>query len=129
MLTENQEQIDVVNWWNAHCNDYNLPPKALAHICNEQQSATRRALNAKMGVRNGIPDLILMVPTEKYPGLFIELKRADRASKTNPLAGLSDAQKEFKAFLESQGYASFVCYGAQHAIATIKIYLNGLKDA
>ena len=123
-LSENQEQIQIINWWNEHCAEYNLPEIALAHICNEQSSASRRALNKKMGVRAGFPDLILAVPVEKYHGLFIELKRAEVYSKKNPLAGLSDKQIIFKDFLTSQGYLSVVCYGFEHTIATIKIYLQ-----
>ena len=125
-LTENQEQIDIIRWWDEHCSEYNLPPKALAHICNEQKDARRRALNAKLGVRNGFPDLILCVPNKDFHGLFIELKRESRCSKKNPLAGLSEEQIAYREFLKSMGYESVVCYGSQHAIATIKMYLKGL---
>ena len=123
-LTENQEEILVINWWNEHCKDYNLPEIALAHVRNEEPSAQKRAFNAKMGVRSGFPDLIFTVPRGPYYGLFIELKRASVYSKKNPLAGLSENQINFKDFLNSQGYLSLVCYGHQHAISTLKIYLN-----
>lgn len=123
-LSENQEEILVINWWNEHCKDYNLPEIALAHVRNEEPSAQKRAFNAKMGVRSGFPDLILTVPRGYYHGLFLELKRESVYSKRNPLAGLSENQINFKDFLNSQGYLSVVCYGHHDAIKTLQIYLN-----
>lgn len=124
MLTETQAQIEVIKWFNEHCSDYSLPEFALFHICNEQPSVSRRALNKRLGVRSGAPDLVLTVPNDKYKGLFIELKRESLLSKKNATAGMSDNQIAFKDFLNSQGYLSVVCYGHQHAIATLKIYLR-----
>jgi hypothetical protein len=70
------------------------------------------------GVRVGIPDLFLAVPTRQAHGLWIEMKRQHGGR-------ISDAQKSSMAALEAQGYACTVCRGWAEARRSIVEYLGG----
>lgn len=77
-----------------------------------------QAVNAKRsGNKRGVPDIILPYNNLIYRGLFIELKR-------RKLGSVSSEQKEFLAYLESQGYKAVVCKGSTDAIETIKKYIG-----
>lgn len=72
----------------------------------------------RLGRKAGFPDLFLpVVGYANTPGLFIELKR--RAG-----GKLSPEQISWHASLEDEGYTVVTCYGAEHAIRTIKAYLD-----
>lgn len=73
----------------------------------------------KEGVRAGVPDLCLAIPTDEAHGLFIEMKRRLRNVST-----VSKAQREWQARLRQAGYRSEICYGADAAIELIKEYLQ-----
>jgi len=78
------------------------------------------AVGAKMkreGALAGVSDIMLPVAKGKYHGLFVELKRK-AGSHT------SEAQKEFQALVNDNGYLAVVCRGADEAIETIENYLN-----
>lgn len=71
------------------------------------------------GVKAGIPDLCLAYPTQMYPGLYIELKRREKAK-----ARISDEQQTWIYRLRKVGYCAVVCYGWESAWDTIIRYLN-----
>jgi hypothetical protein len=73
-------------------------------------------------VATGWPDLFLAVPSwdsgkMHYCGLFVELKRLKGGS-------VSAEQAIMIGDLQSLGYKSIVCRGADHAISEIKRYLG-----
>lgn len=83
------------------------------------------------GVKPGVLDLFwplqrynknAVTGPNTYCGLYIEMKRPDLKSVKNPLAGLSDEQKEFGQFVIDQGYRAVVCYNWQEAAKEIQEY-------
>lgn len=68
------------------------------------------------GVKSGVPDICLPVPSGQYHGLYIELKtRRGRPSV---------AQRKWIAALRRHGYRAEVCRGWEAARAVIEDYLG-----
>lgn len=91
------------------------------HIPNEgkRSEAAGRKLK-KMGMRKGIPDLFFPVPNQKHHGLFIELKRNEKAL-------LGKEQAEWIVYLNELGYRALRCSSLDDAILNIEDYMNGIK--
>ena len=70
----------------------------------------------KEGVRAGIPDLMLAIPNDNHPGMFIEMKYGKN--------GTTRTQKERIARLRRRGYYCCVCYNSKDAIDQIEAYLR-----
>lgn len=88
------------------------------HVVNEGKRSKRMGAELKrMGMRKGIPDIVLSVPNKQFHGLYIELK-ADKTKR------LSKEQKEWLEKLNRYGYKAVRCNGADEAIQVIKDYLN-----
>lgn len=96
-------QIQCVTWFRYQ---YMAFWKLLIHPRNEASRYTRRiAIDAAAGVVAGVPDLMLLLPSQDhsseepwlYYGLCIELKYG----KTN---NQSPAQREYQLFVEAAGY-------------------------
>lgn len=72
------------------------------------------------GVKAGVPDLSLPLRRGDCSGLYIELKRpaapGKRAGTTNP------QQREWIAFLRTQGFRVEVAFGWEHAWEILKDY-------
>lgn len=75
-----------------------------------------------MGMRRGVPDILLPTKRGKWSGLYIELKR--KLTATQKAGKTSDDQDAYIAYLQSQGYGVIVCYGFEQARDTILQYLN-----
>ena len=75
----------------------------------------------RTGVRAGIPDIFVDVPSGKYHGLRIEMK-------TQKGGVVSDKQKEYLALYELHGYKAVVCKGCDEAINTVEKYFQGEID-
>jgi hypothetical protein len=116
-LSELQEQIRVVTWWNKHCAEHELPPYALFSIPNGAAlSSPYGSANLKLsGMRDGIEDLFLAHQKGKWAGLFIEMKKHDGA--------VSDEQLTVSLFHLKQGYKSVVAWSHEEAIQEILDYL------
>ena len=114
--SETAEQEAVFEW--AALNSGKYPElKFMYHVANEGKRTARYGAELKrMGLKNGVPDIVLPAPRGDYHGLYIEMK----VGQNRPTA----AQKEFLEFLKSQNYATSVCYGAEEAINIIKTYLK-----
>lgn len=69
------------------------------------------------GVKAGVPDIFVAVPSFRYPGLFIEMK----FGKNKP----SKKQMYWINWLRIQGYWVAVCYSAAEAIETVTRYFEG----
>lgn len=77
------------------------------------------------GVKAGIPDVFLPVPTTTYHGLFIEMKRPKGVNGSS--AGVvTEAQDWWLRKLAEQGYRCEVCYGWTHAADVLCDYLLGM---
>lgn len=115
MKTESQEQMKVIQWCKRNTH---LHPELdeIFWIRNESKSKRVRIMGKLMGIKPGIPDLLLPVARRNFHGLFIEMKSMS--------GNLSPAQKKRIPKLKNQGYAIIVCKGAARAIHLIKSYLN-----
>ena len=69
-----------------------------------------------MGLRSGVPDICLPVPSGEYIGLYIELKKVG--------GRLTDNQAVWLEMLERYGHCVAVCYGAEDAETVITAYLE-----
>jgi len=111
-MGENSEQKQLIQWvkqypWG----------QFLFHICNESVGGYGWTVrNRQMGVRKGVPDLCLPIPTKEYHGLFIEMK----AGKGKP----SEEQKDWINFLNTVGYKAVICNGWKAAAEELKKYME-----
>ena len=113
-MSEHTEQVAVIQWYRYQYPKYakylfSIPNGGVRHI------GTAVKLKAEGGL-SGISDLFLMMPTNKYHGLFIEMKV--KGGK------LSDSQKEFIGNATLMGYQAVVCYGFEQAKDAINNYLQ-----
>lgn len=117
--TEHEEQCAVIAW--AALLELRYPAlKLLMAIPNggHRHKAVAGKLRAE-GVRRGVPDLFLPVPSQYDAGLWIELKRVNA-----PPSAVSPEQHEWHVLLRDQGYRVVVCRGAASAIEAITHYLS-----
>ncbi len=113
--TEDGEQEAVIQWAalmrNAHPELLNL-----YHVPNEgKRSKAEAARQQRLGLRRGVPDLILDYPKGIYHGLRVE-------TKVKPNKTTAD-QEAWLERLACAGYCVAVCYSAQEAIETIQAYI------
>lgn len=115
---EHDEQKRLVEWWAEFSALHGLPVIALFAIPNGGERNVIVATRMKSeGVRRGVPDLFLALPKGCYHGLFIELKK--------PSGGkVSEHQKKYIKYLNSQNYFAIVCHGFNEAKQTICSYLS-----
>ena len=119
-LTETEHQILVMCWAKkmvlAGFEDLGL----LVHVPNGGGRSKREAAVLKnMGVKPGVSDLFLPVPTFRKHGLWIEMK-ADHGA-------ISDEQWKWIYAMRRQEYQAVVCRGWRDAVKTIKEYLGGVQ--
>jgi len=110
---ETLEQITAMEWlrWK-----HPQVEKVTFHIANERkQNKVFGLVMTHMGVKPGVPDLMLAVPRHGYNGLFIEMK-----SKKGKL---SENQKNMIQLLTDQNYLVQVAYGSEQAIEIMSSYL------
>jgi hypothetical protein len=114
---EDHEQITLFAWIDLHVNRF--PELRLAfHVPNGGHRNPHVGAHMKrMGVRAGVPDILLPVARAGYTGLAIELKRS--------IGGrVSPEQQKWLSRLEEQGWQTYVCYGADEAIRVISTYMQ-----
>ena len=70
------------------------------------------------GAISGVADLILLVPTNKYHGLCIEMKYGKGKQSQN--------QKEWQTKVEKQGYKYSVCNSLDSFVKEINTYLYAI---
>lgn len=115
-ITEAQEQIALFEWAAWH--EKKWPElELLHHIPNGGSRHAAEAANLKrQGVKAGVSDLYLPVARRGYHGMYIEMKA---------IGGMiSEKQAEWINRVREQGYAAFVCYGANEAIGKLEWYLG-----
>ena len=117
--SEEDEQVAVFDWlkWLQHpAKDYAF---AIPNQVGGRPSKTTLRARARIGVKKGVPDLMLAYPCNGWAGLFIELKVGN--GKASP------EQLEWLARLKAVGYYTALCYGSKEAISLIIAYL-GISD-
>ena len=117
-MTEAQEQAYVFKWSQQPDIRAQWPELALLfHIPN---GGTRDAVEGKhlkqQGVKPGVPDLFLPVPSGQYHGLFIEMK-TDKGRATRE-------QRWWIERLNAGGYFAEVCHGWESAVRVLEWYLS-----
>lgn len=120
IATENQEQRAIVKWLGLH-------PTLKNYFCknnNEGKRSEAQGWNLKlMGLRPGVSDLLIYYPTRTYHGLWLEVKRNKKYSKSEMLTDTWIAQQEFINLVKSVGYAGETCYGFLDGKRIIETYL------
>lgn len=116
--TEGEEQRMLFEWIELKKRKY--PELGLCfHIPNGGSRNLLEAHNLKtQGVKAGVPDLFLPVPSGSWHGLFIELKRQKGGR-------VSDKQRQWLTDLEKEGYRAELAFGWKDASEIILNYLNG----
>ena len=109
-MTEAAEQQTVIEY----CDLRRIP---VFHIPNGGSRNAKEAANLKrQGVKAGVPDLFIPRPSKDRHGLFIEMKTGTNKP--------TQKQVEWLCSLRREGYAAYICYGAENAIACIDSYLS-----
>ena len=115
---EAQEQKTVIQWCELQSNRFE-ELKWIFHCPNEAKRNPRTGAELKrLGMRAGVPDLLLLAPKGKYIGLAIEMKVKGNKCTLSQIKWLE--------WLNKQGYKCKVAYGADECIEIIKEYL-GIK--
>ncbi len=112
---EDDLQEACVRWF-----DYQFTniKQLLIHIPNGGKRNAREAAKFKrMGVRAGVADLLLLVPSKPFHGLFIEMKAGKGTQQ--------DSQKEFEKKVVENGYQYVVCRSLEHFINVVSDHLKG----
>ena len=113
--TEHLEQVTLISWYRR-----TFKNELLIAIPNGGKRHIKTAVAMKQeGVSKGFPDLFLPVPSSKYHGLFIELKRQKGGT-------VSKEQKSWLEYLNSVGYQATVCKGFLEAKEVIECYLKDI---
>jgi hypothetical protein len=87
------------------------------HVPNGGTRHVREAAKFKsMGVKAGVPDLILPVARSKYHGLALELKAGKNKA--------TELQLQWHAFMKSEGWYVAICYSWEEAIYVALRYLQ-----
>jgi len=108
--TEADEQIVFASWLDINQILYFHPPNG--GFRNEREGAKFK----RMGVKAGVPDIVIPIARQNYHGAFIELKRIG--------GKVSLHQKFWLVRLEEEGYFTAVAYGALQAIEVARNYLQ-----
>lgn len=89
------------------------------HVPNEGKFPIQYRVKLKsMGVRSGVPDIIIPVPCGRYHGLAIEMKVKPNKPST--------AQLQWLEHLNKHGYLAQVCYGWDAAVKLVNNYIAEL---
>lgn len=122
--TESGHQRAVFAWAALHLKQWpelqwlHHIPNGGARADDERTRAIRgNALKAE-GVKKGVADLCLPVKRGEFSGLYIEMKKPGELNTT------SKEQKDFGAFVKSQGFGWIVCDNWESAVKTLQEYLS-----
>ena len=117
--SEDEEQQKIIQWAELMSNAY-PDLQMLYHVPNGgSRNRVEAAKLKRMGVRAGVPDLVLPVPRKGYAGLYIELKVGENRPSKN--------QKNWLEKLALQGYKAVVCYGGNEETEILEQYIKSPK--
>lgn len=113
---ESTIQQQIIEWCEWNKGKY----PCLAFIHHSPNGGKRNIREAarfkKEGVKAGFPDLFLPYTSNKYSGLFVEVKTEK--------GRMSESQKKWEKHLGEAGYKFVVCRSLDDFIKVIKEYLN-----
>ena len=111
-MTEDQEQRQLIQWCRTR-----PELQFIFHIPNENTAGIKWGVrNRQMGVKSGVPDLMLPIPSSGYHGLFIEMKTKQGSTSVE--------QDRWISALNGFGYLAVVAYGWEDAKCKILNYLQ-----
>lgn len=115
---ESASQIQLVRWFKMQYPQY--ADLLVSYPAGLNLTVSQRVRAKSMGLKAGVPDLILFVPMLKdevfHPCLFIEMKTES--------GRLSEVQRHFHCQLRKLGYTIVVCHSASEGMDEIKKYLD-----
>jgi hypothetical protein len=130
---EDKAHMEVIRWADSPAvRDVYPDLHWLFHAANggNRDAATAGKMKA-MGVRRGVPDLLLPVPRGRFCGLAIELKvwkgsplPADPSDPTKYRTMPSANQLDWLSHLTTAGWSTSVQWGAHAAIEALREYLT-----
>lgn len=119
--SEREEQLALVKWLSYH----NILRDFFCKNDNEgKRSPLQGHLLKLMGLRPGVSDLFIYYPTKTYPGLWLEVKRNKKYTKSERSTPTWKAQEDFHEKVKSVGYAAYFCYGWLNGAEIIENYLQ-----
>lgn len=114
---EDAEQAALIAWANAQSGAYPAL-ELLYHVPNEGNRGVIGGVKmANLGLKKGVPDLCLPVPSGDYHGMYVELKRRKGATPTAEQCWWMEA-------LSRNGYCVCWCRGWEEAAKAIMDYLK-----
>lgn len=112
--TEQQEHLALMNWVKTQPQIRDV----IIHIPNEGKREVRFGNKLKrMGMRAGVSDFFLPIPTSLHHGLWLELKRKKGSRE-------SDEQKAWVHKMRALDYCAVFAYGWENARDLILMYLS-----
>lgn len=116
--SEAAEQTALLRWTAMAERQYPALRWLLA-IPNGLAASSRGAARRmkEQGMKAGVPDLFLPAPVPPWAGLWIEMKNRQGGR-------VSNAQREWHAYLDAAGYRVEVCRGWNEARLTLLDYLR-----
>ena len=116
--SEASEQTALLRWTETAGRQYPALRWLLAipnGLAASSKGSARRM--KEQGMKAGVPDLFLPAPVPPHAGLWIEMKIRQGGR-------VSDAQRNWHAYLREAGYRVEVCRGWDEARRTLLAYLN-----
>ncbi len=123
---EQQTQIAIIEFadlWNVHIPDIGMTRigEYLFHIPNGgKRNKVEAAIFKAMGVRAGVWDLLLMIPTKTHHGLFMETKAGRN--------GLTESQIKFMGRAQAMGYGTAEVRAVDEFRDAVLYYLCGKPE-
>ncbi|MGI5873521.1 MAG: VRR-NUC domain-containing protein [Bacillota bacterium] len=113
---EAAEQAALFEW--AALSEQSIPELALMyHVPNEGKRSPRSGAEQKrIGLKRGVPDVCLPVPSNGFHGMYIEMK----AGRNRP----TKEQTEYLRRLAAAGYYCVICWSWAAAVKCITAYLR-----
>jgi hypothetical protein len=118
MRLEDNLQIACINWFK-----YQYPkilitsfPAGYVFAGTQQQRQRTGKRMSQMGYCNGIPDLFIIHPNNRFHGLFVELKTEKGI--------VSKEQKEMLEKLSKLNFAINICRSIESFMACVKLYMK-----
>lgn len=113
--SEDAEQRAFFQWCQYQEHTYYGITRAF-HIPNGgKRDAVEAAHFKSLGVKAGVPDIFIPVPSGRWHGMFIEMKKRKGGR-------VSEAQMDMIRFLNGMGYYAVVAHGCAEAIEFVRKY-------
>jgi hypothetical protein len=123
MKREEYEQMCLIDWAQTKKHIYPY----LIHIRNEGKRSISEGARAKrMGLRRGVSDLFLAIPSNGKHGLWIEMKSPKTITSCE--GKVTREQLFFLDLMNENNYATLVAYGFDEALKGINDYLLVKKN-